>query len=186
MKLEAKQVYFLPVGWWITRRELRFVGKMNTIQLLETALVIEGQRKTISYPIIDFLFQQALSEWTTVTVPYSRIIKCRYSRRLVTRSIFLLVVALMATLMIFGSIQASFSLFETLLMTIPFLVALVCLSFYTWFRILPARYNLLYRRADGKRALTRFRVKTRVLRQAFDERLNANRQAASASLGGRR
>ena len=64
MKIEAKHVRFLPMLPWFGRRRIHFVGKSNTLQLLETALVIEGQRKMLGLYVIDLFFQQALSEWT--------------------------------------------------------------------------------------------------------------------------
>src|SRR5258708_7938205 len=89
MKLDAKDVRFVGVLPWFRRRGLRFVGRGNTIQLLETALVIEGNQKTIGLILIDLLFQQALSEWTTVTVPYSRVESCRFSRMWLAKLVFL-------------------------------------------------------------------------------------------------
>ena len=68
MKLEARQVRFRATFPWFTRRRLLFVGKRNTLQLLETALVIEGYLMRLFFPVLGFLFTQALSEWTTVTV----------------------------------------------------------------------------------------------------------------------
>src|SRR5262249_2821755 len=91
MKLEARHVRFLNVLPWFTRRRVRFVGGANTLQLLETALVVEGYRQRLFLPVADLLLRQALSEWTTVTVPYSRIVRHRYNRKILMRLLVLAV-----------------------------------------------------------------------------------------------
>src|SRR5438477_11584329 len=85
MKIEAKHVLFLPVLPWFGRHRMTFVGRTNTLQLLDTALVVEGPRRMLALYGVDLFFQQALSEWTMVTVPYSRIERCRYYRRWLAR-----------------------------------------------------------------------------------------------------
>ena len=61
------------------------------MQLLETALVIEGHVKKLSFPFADSLFHRVLSEWTTVTIPYLRIVHWKYVPLYVTRAVVLLV-----------------------------------------------------------------------------------------------
>jgi hypothetical protein len=89
MKLDAKDVKFVGIIPWVDRRSMRFVGRGNSIQLLETALVIEGNQKTIGLIVVDLLFQQALSEWTTVTIPYSRVEGLQFKRLWLQKLLFL-------------------------------------------------------------------------------------------------
>jgi hypothetical protein len=180
MKIDAKHLRFLAVSPWFSRRRLRFLGNTNTMQLLETALVIEGYQKTIGYPVIDFLFQWAMCEWTTVTVPYSRIVQCRYSRRWLSRAIFFAVVDLPALVFVILAFIAQGRDFDFVAAATSavLLVALLAMSFWFMFRFLPARYSLAFRRADGRRALTRFRIKSREVRSAFEQKLESNRKAA--------
>ena len=72
MKIDGKQVHIRP----------RFCGKRHSAQLTEPALVLQGEIRKLSFPIVDMLFVRALSEWTTMTIPYSRLIKLRHGRRL--------------------------------------------------------------------------------------------------------
>jgi hypothetical protein len=183
MKIEAKQVRFLPMLPWFGRRRIRFVGKANTIQLLETALVIEGQRKMLALYVIDLFFQQALSEWTMVTVPYSLIESCRYSRRWVVRGLFAtlfimpVVVFLVLSVLWVGQTPGD----AMSLMTPVLLFGLLLLSLYALLRIFPSQYVLRFRRADGRLVRTHFRIKSRAVRRAFEQRLETNRTAAGTS-----
>ena len=180
MKIEANQVLFLPVFTWFRGQVLRFVGRSNTIQLLETAMVIEGQRQTLSYVVIDFLFQQALSEWTTVTIPYSRIVRCRWSTRWIARGLFLTLVVLPAAVALAITAPEMLRTPDALSLSMPLLLlGLVLLSAYLLMRILPAQYDLVYRRPNGHPARTRFRIKSRARRREFEQRLESYRQAAA-------
>jgi hypothetical protein len=180
MKIEAKQLQFLAVPPWFSRRRLRFMGNTNTMQLLETALVIEGYQKTIGYPVIDFLFQWAMCEWTTVTVPYSRIVQCRYSRRWLARAIFFAIIDLPILILVGISLVLFARNLDFVGAAIPIvlLVALLAMSLWFMLRFLPARYSLAFRRADGNRALTNFRIKSREMQQSFEQKLESNRKAA--------
>ncbi len=180
MKVDAKNIRFVAVGPWFRRRSLQFVGRANTMQLLETALVIEGYRQTIGYPVIDFLFRWALSEWTTVTVPYSRIVYCRFSGPwfmrglvclLVLLPVFGLLISLLIAIFVLGKDSGAISVFIFAAVAFPLLVWLT-------FRLLPARYSLKFGLPGGKVGLTRFRIKNRKLRKAFEEKLRENRKAA--------
>lgn len=183
MKIESRNLAFMGVNPWFGRRSLRFVGNENTIQLLETALVIEGYRKTVGYPLIDILFQWALSEWTTVTVPYSRIVKCRYSRRWLMRAIFFLCLQL-PVLALFGvsivwMLLSGYHEDLAVALTLMTLSAVLFLVFlWLMIRGIPARYNLQFRFPGRKLGATNFRIKNRALGQAFEEKLAANRMAA--------
>lgn len=179
MKIEARHVAFLPVLPWFGRKRMTFVGRTNTLQLLETALVIEGQRKMLALYVVDLFFQQALSEWTMVTVPYSRIERCRYYPRWLARVI---TIALFTLPTLVGLVISVPFLWQTVdffsLATPVLLFGLLLLSIYVVLRLLPSRYVLQFRRPDGRLVRTHFRIKTRKLRHAFDQRLAANRKSA--------
>jgi hypothetical protein len=187
MKLDPRDVRFVGVLPWFGRRGLRFVGRGNSVQLLETALVIEGSQKTIGLFLVDLLFQQALSEWTTITVPYSRVESCRFSRMWVAKFVFLAPIALFGVLPCVGLTAANaligsgLSAAETAMAALPGFGFLL-LAIYVVVRFLGARHYLVFRRADGQRVLTCFRIRKRALRAAFDDRLVANRRAAGGTL----
>src|SRR4051812_9631405 len=89
MHLTGKNTRFVASLWSPRgqKRALRFVGKRHTVQLQETALVIEGEILRFSFPVLDMLFQRALCEWTTITIPYTRIKEFRFSRRWLFRGV---------------------------------------------------------------------------------------------------
>src|SRR5262249_25298989 len=87
MKLTSKQVKFQIAMWWPTRRRMTFVGGHSTLQLLGTALLVEGYKQRFFFPVLDRFFQMPLSEWTTVTVPYSRILQAKHDSRFTVRLI---------------------------------------------------------------------------------------------------
>src|SRR5262245_52597348 len=130
MKIAAKHVRFVPVMPWFARRRLRLIGRANTIQLLETALVIEGLEQTIGLFLIDLLFRGALSEWTTVTVPYSRIVRFKYSRQWLARIVFGVLVGGPVAFLAVGAAFAAAQGGAATLMMIPFLIALFCVALY--------------------------------------------------------
>ena len=183
MKLEAKNVTFLPVLPWFGRRSAHFVGRGNTIQLVETALVIEGNRKTFGLPIIDLLFQQALSEWTTITIPYSRVESCRHTTLWKAKIAFLSCVALFVVLPCFAtmglSLTSGLNADDLVVMALP-LFGVALLTVYVLVRFLGSRHHLVFRRPNGRRVKTSFRIRKRALREAFDQRLAANRRAAAS------
>ena len=94
MRLDARQVRFVPsfLPTWRTRT-LRLGGRRGGLHLQEPALVLEGELLRFRLVFgIEWLFRQALSEWTTVTVPYSRIVTVRRTWAWLVR--FLLVLAI--------------------------------------------------------------------------------------------
>jgi hypothetical protein len=129
------------------------------------------------------LFQQALSEWTTVTVPYSRVEDCRYTRLWGAKAVFLLVVAVLLLPCLastaVGSNSASEWVEEYFLLLSPLLIGVALLVVYVLIRFLGARHHLVFVRADGRRVKTSFRIRRRALREAFDQRMARNRQAAA-------
>jgi hypothetical protein len=184
MKLAANQVrVFPPFFPRPGRRRLLFAGRRNTVQLLETALVIEGYRQRLRLPVIDLFFRQALSEWTTVTVPYSRIVRFRPARLLVARLLLALLCWLPALFVLLATVGELMT-FNVVLWGDVALMALMALpalglTLYVNSR-LRSRYQLLFRRADGGVSAVALRIPSRKVRKAFAARLEENRRAAAA------
>jgi hypothetical protein len=189
MKFAGKQVRFsFPHLAWPGRRRLRFVGRRASVQVLETALVMEGYLMRLSLPVLDYFFKTALSEWTTITVPYSRIVRFRRVRALLL--LRLLVCGLLwvpGVLMLIGAGFQAYhggpelagNLCAGLLCSLPALLV----TWFVNFRRAP-RYELLFRRADGGLSIVYIRVKPRKLGLAFGARVEENRRAAAAFRGG--
>jgi hypothetical protein len=175
MKLDRRQVRLLHPWPWPTRRRVRFVGKDGTVQLLETALVFEGHAQRLGMPVLDLLFRMALSEWTTVTIPYSRILAHRHDRLLVWRALVWVLLLLSGVPVLAGAqhnIQAA-SL-GLLLFTLP---ALMIFLYCEW-KMLAPRTRVLFQRPDGTRVLVIFRILSRKQRQVFEALLQSNCQLA--------
>src|SRR3954452_18794082 len=86
VKIEAHQLRLLSVmlpRW--SKKRLRFVTRHNTLQVQETGLVLQGYQKRLSMPVLDYFFWSVLSEWTTVTIPYSCIHSIREKKYLLLR-----------------------------------------------------------------------------------------------------
>lgn len=179
MRIEPNQLTFLPVTFSWRRDRLWFVGQGNTLQLLDTAMVIEGNLRTISLPPFDWLFRSALSEWTTVTIPYSRITKCDYARYLMVKILIILFLVGPFTLMVIGAINSlKVSIEEVVLLSI-FMLPLVFLILYLFFRIFAPRYRLRFQRADGRECMVGFRIYRKKRRKEFEQLLESNRKAAA-------
>ena len=178
MKLEGKHISFLMPTAWFTRRRLLLVGNRNTLQLLETALVLEGYLMRFFFPLLDRLFRQALSEWTTVTVPYSRILRYKYASWRIARytaiGILWLPIALVLLSTALGDPSVIFGLLECGLYA---LLALI-ITLYCNYRILAPRNYLWFRQADGRRALLIFRIPSRKRQKAFEEQLRTYRKTS--------
>jgi hypothetical protein len=82
MKLDSRQFRFsVPFATFSARRLVKLGGKRGSLHLQETALVAEGELLRFTFIIgLEWLFRRALSEWTMVTVPYSRIQAVRISK----------------------------------------------------------------------------------------------------------
>jgi hypothetical protein len=188
MKIDPRHIRFLAPLPWPTRRRVILHGRGNTMHLLETALVIEGYRQRLFFPVVDRFLRLALSEWTTVTVPYSRIVRFTHERRLVARGL--------ALLGVWAPVTPALVLTAGELLTAPqaageeipallamFLGALVLSGLLLY--LLRPRNSLVYRQADGKRALVVFRIASRKRQKAFAALLERNRETARGRLEGR-
>ncbi len=181
MKIDARQIRFMPSGMLPTRRRPRLIGKTNTMQLMETALVIEGYQKTIGFPVIDMLFQRALSEFTTLTVPYSRIERFQYRRNLWVRITLLALVWSPLSLVLIGAINSEESWAVSLVAFVIPSIVLFALTIYVVNHLFGPRFDLSYRGIDEKLIYLRFRIRPKAVRLAFADRLSSNRVAASAA-----
>lgn len=181
MKLGPRQVRLVTPFWpTLFGRTLRFTGRRNTVQLQETALVAEGELLLFPCLGLERLFGRALSAWSTVTVPYSRIVAVRYRPRRVLRvGILVLLLALSAaTLQLLRVDPAEWTWLDAAadaLILVPF-VALACI---VWWRV-PPTYTVRFRAKDGKRTRFHFTVRSRAARRQFDDALAQYRQASQA------
>jgi hypothetical protein len=185
MKLAKKQVWvFRPALPWPGRRRLPFFSRRNTVQLLETALVIEGYQQRLRWPVLDMFFREALCERTMVTVPYSRIVGFRLNRMLVPRLLLALLLWLPAALIALSTALDSYGSFDVFGSLCPLLLygvgaLVVTLLMLYW---LSPRYHLLHRRADGGLSVVALQIRPRKLREAFVTRLEENRRAAASTV----
>jgi hypothetical protein len=205
MKLEARQVRFvlpfLPVS-----RHVRLIGKHNSIQLLETALVVEGNRLKLHYFGLERFMGAAMSEWTTITVPYSRIVAAKLQRFLVVRLVLgalvladlaLFIVAavkdsqelgtvclfLTLTLIVLGVVLAVGRLFSDNFGWMMILLAVITCAFpgglLIWLPwLVSSRYVIEYRNVEGQRRRFMFRFLSKKTRLAFEQQLQRNRDLA--------
>ena len=180
MKVEGKQIRFLMPTAWFTRSRLLFAGSRHSLQLLETALIIEGYLMRLFFPVVDRFFRQALSEWTTITVPYSRILRFKHRPMTLPRVIVTVLLWLPVLLALIGAVLsppandggAGLLVFLILALLI-LLLTLVC---NLW--LLAPRSYLWFRQGDGGRALVVFRIRSRKRQKAFVELLRANCRTA--------
>jgi len=116
-------------------------------------------------------------------VPYSRIVYCRFSGPWLLRGLVFLLVLLPIALLLIGRVVAMIILgFGDAALSV-FLFGSVSFALVVWltFWLFPARHSLKFRLPGGKVGLTRFRIKSRKLRTAFEEKLRENRKAALVS-----
>lgn len=179
MKLDPAKVKFLPpLVPSLTARTIRFVGKRNSVQLLETALVVEGNILKVTLLSIERLFQAAVSEWTTVSVPYARIVKAKQQSRLFLRLFWLGLGLFFFT----WSLDVSFkNRPEDVIYILGIGLFLLLFFGYLAFR-LPSRYVVVFRSKDRRKRAFFFKIRSRKLRKSFDEALQRNRQVARESL----
>jgi hypothetical protein len=179
MKIDPRHVRFIPPSLPRPgRKQLFFVGRQNTVQALETALVFEGYLKRLSMPVVDYFFLRILSEWTTVTVPYSRILRFRHVNlwgwRLVLTALFCLPVLLL--------LPSAFDAYDdgaSLALEVGFALLALVLSLYLNLRLLRPRFQLLFQSADGRQVFVAFRIPSRRRREEFEQLMARNRAAAA-------
>ncbi|HEY2787503.1 MAG TPA: hypothetical protein VGJ05_21280 [Fimbriiglobus sp.] len=181
MKLTPKQVKlvypFLP---GITSRVLRFTGRRNTVHLQETALVLEGELIRFHYLGLERLFARALAEWTTITIPYSRLIRVKYKSRRFLRLFVVLSFVLIIGLLSFGLFSRHASNPELTILLLSGGGPILGLLCWVMFRAILPGFAVTFRARDGTKTRFLFQVKKKPHRKEFGERLREYRAAAKA------
>jgi hypothetical protein len=151
---------------------VRFCGKENTVVLMETSLTVEGNLLKVGLMGTELFFRSALAEWSSVTIPYSRIQKARYVRfpgiRLMAVLLFFL------NLIICAGLIAENSSMAPVVGVVGFFVML--LTGYVIIRI-PGRYVVLFRGRNRQVNRLQIRILTPKLRNEFDAKLQEYRRA---------
>jgi hypothetical protein len=174
MKFGPQSLRFMRAST-LFRKNLAFVGRQNTIHLQETALVIEGHLLRFRLPIVDQFVQRAFCEWSTVTVPYARIVRHTYHRPLIVKVLWWFFIGPVAALVGFATLGLERDWFAAGMSAL-----LLCLASWLSLMVFRSRHFLVFRRADGRRCLVCFRFTAREQRQKFVSLLEANRRAARA------
>jgi membrane protein YdbS with pleckstrin-like domain len=176
MRLDPKKVRFVfpTFSLGLSRSVLRFVGRENTVQLSETALAVEGNLLKVGLMGVELLFRRALAEWSSVTIPYSRITRVRYVRFPLARLVALLLFCVCAA----ATVRVALDLWEPEAATRVVIFLLLALgSGYVVARISP-RFVITFRSRGGRRTGLKFQVTSRQLRREFDRKLREYREAA--------
>jgi hypothetical protein len=179
VKLDPRSVRFVPPLFAPFGRSPRLVGRQNTVHLQETALVIEGEVLKQTMPLVDSIFRRALAGWTTITVPYSRIVEHRHLKRRVMRALasllFLIpILPFVAPLFLSRGRDRADALAVA---PVGVFVGLTLTGLAWW--LLSPLDRLDFRRADGRRVRVFFRIRRRQVREEFTELLERNRAAAA-------
>jgi hypothetical protein len=179
MKIDPRHVRFLPPFLPSPGgRRLWFVGRGNTIHLHETAVVLEGYLKRLGMPLVDLFFQRVLSEWTTVTVPYSRILNYRFINRRVLRYLSYVVLWAPPALCLLTLVWETHDVFTPVYTAVMLALFALLTTLYLKYRLLAPRNHLRYQRADGRRVSVTFRITSRKRQEEFTALLEGNRLAA--------
>jgi hypothetical protein len=172
MKLDSRQFRFaVPFATFSARRLVRLGGKRGSLHLQETALVAEGELLRFTFIIgLEWLFRRALSEWTMVTVPYSRIEAVRISKLWPLR--------ILSAFFVVGWIALTACLwnrdFAPPIMVFGFAGTL--LLAYVNLRVRKS-IHVEYWRKDRRRRLV-FQIPRRALRESFLNTLRAHQESA--------
>lgn len=171
MKLENKQVQFVSsfMSAGFQAGVPRFFGKEKSVHLRETAFVIEGQALKVSFPIVDMFVRSALSDTTSLTIPYQRMRSARLIRWPFSRLLFLILLLLVPVVIIWFNVTVPFNPASADMLTFVYILAFVVglLSLYLVFRIKP-RYEIVFRDKNHIRRQLNLRIKNKVLSKQFD------------------
>jgi hypothetical protein len=182
--LDPKQVRFVaPFLSGLMPGRLAFYGNRNAVHLQETALVVEGELLRFHFLGLERFFARALSEWTTVTVPYGRIVRVKYRSKIVVRVLLVLpavLFGLLAVVAVKDMKPADLTGPITLLVGCLLLIGLIL---YLVLRRLVPTYTITFRSKDGKKRAFSFAVRSKAARREFDAALAAYRDAARAHAG---
>lgn len=183
MRLDDRNVRFVAPLILVEGKRKKYVRlgpRRGSLHLQETALVVEGELLRFYYFGVEMFFRRALSEWTTVTVPYSRI---EVRRRSHWKAIALaLAVVAWVTFLGFvandagdwgGGIACG-------------LTWLVPILFLLWRG--RSRQTVAFRGKDGKLRVLMFKLRPKAVRTQFFTALEAHRKdslAHATALAGR-
>lgn len=161
MRIDPKFVRYVPPLLQVRtdRGALRFVGRQSNVQLTETALVCEGALLKVGLLGLEVYFRGAMSEWSAVTIPFSRIDEARQVNWPTPRIIAALCVVL----------------------CIPTLYGPFIALYLVW--RLRGHYRVQYRDKAGVERAVRFRIRDKKIRAEFDRKLQVYRRAAAQVLG---
>jgi hypothetical protein len=175
MKLDAKKVRLISTmtpGVFV--RGLRFVGRDSTVQLQETALVVEGNLLKVGLLGIELVYRKVLAEWSSVTIPYSQITRIRYIRFPTLRGLAL--IYLMIWLVFIGVMFAIENQMGAMtgigLGLFPALIAIFLIAF------IRGRFKIDFLPKDGRRTQLQLAISGKKLRNEFGKKLKSYRAAA--------
>jgi hypothetical protein len=177
MRLEGRQIKFRPPFLTAGRTNvIRLGGSRGSLQLQETALVAEGELIRFRYFGLEWLFRRALSEWTTVTVPYARITTVRYPRFRVLALLGMLTIAVLVGVSVTAYLVADDRWAVMSEVWPVLLVAAVLASLLLFIRPF---CRVSFRGKDGRSRVLDFVVRAKRLRKPFLDTLAAHRTAAT-------
>jgi hypothetical protein len=178
MKLDAKQVRFRQSMFaGLSRSALTFAARRTSIHLQETAMVLEGELVQFHFFGLERFFARAVSEYSTVTVPYSRLSKVKYNRRWLIRGLIYLIAGfgcLLTYAAQFNNARGDLTGAFVLTGMIGSLIALVT---YLALQAVPPTYRVTYRNPDGAKRTFAFVVRKKAVRKRFDAELAKYRDA---------
>jgi hypothetical protein len=175
----------LTPSLWLDRlgygQTLRFGGRRNSVQLLETALVVEGELQRFHFLGVESLYRKAISEWTGVTIPYSRILWAgQRSFRWVRWPLFglfgLMEVLWLADLL-FSPRSRGYEDVNWALWLIVTLTGLLLV--FAIHRLALPHYQVIHRTRNRSRVYLNLQIRSKKLRRAFDRELQRNRELAA-------
>ena len=178
MKFGPKGLRFLAPVWPHFRGHRYFLAKQSTIHLQETALVVEGYQMRFRLPLVEWPIRGLLSEWTTLTIPYSHIVRHVHERyRLVKMLYWVLgaVVFLLGMMLLaYNSGRPGSNDAVELLLLLILGVGILPLFGLLVHLVLRPRHLLVFRGEDGRRQLLCFRFQSSKRRSEFVKLLQAN------------
>lgn len=181
MKLDSRHVHFtLPFLTQVTADgPPRFAGKEKTIHLRETAFVVEGGMLKVSFLGLELFFRRAITEYTSLTIPYQRMQETKQIRWPLPRLIFLVLMFLLPVTAVFLFIGVPTHPSYITAMIIGYLVCGfgTALSVYALIRI-RARYEIVYLDKHNKRCRLLFRISSKPILAQFEQTLKQYVDAA--------
>jgi hypothetical protein len=179
MKLDAKQVRFRQSMFaGLSRSALTFAARRTSIHLQETAMVLEGELVQFHFFGLERFFARAVSEYSTVTVPYSRLAKVKYDRRWLIRGLMILLAAFFCLITVpaqFTNVRPDDRVGAFVLTGMIW--GLIALLTYLALRAVPPTYKVTYRNPDGAKRTFAFVVRKKAVRKRFDAELAKYRDA---------